>query len=253
MVLTGARGVEPPSAVAPEVIWHDLECGSYTADLALWRELAAAHPNTSILDVGAGTGRVSIDLARLGRAVIALDSDPLLLAELNSRAPGIQTVCADARCFTLEDRGPVELCLAPMQTVQLFAGRDGRIAFLGCVREQLSEGGLAALAIVDTVESFDCRSGGPLPTAERKRVGDVLYSSQATRVQIEDEWIVIERQRTVLTPAGCESEEDVVRLDRVSAAQLSDEAAAMGLRPDGVRRIGATTEHTGCEVVLLRG
>jgi hypothetical protein len=84
-------------------------------------------------------------------------------------------------------------------------------------------------------------------------VGDVLYSSQATRVQIEDEWIVIERQRTVLTPAGCESEEDVVRLDRVSAAQLSDEAAAMGLRPDGVRRIGATTEHTGCEVVLLRG
>ena len=26
------------------VIWHDLECGAYGADLPLWLELAAAHP-----------------------------------------------------------------------------------------------------------------------------------------------------------------------------------------------------------------
>ena len=43
-----------------EVVWHDLECGAYRADLPLWRELAercslgpGPRPH---LDVGAGAG-----------------------------------------------------------------------------------------------------------------------------------------------------------------------------------------------------
>jgi len=34
-------------------IWHDIECGAYTADLPLWEELAGGG---RVLDVGAGTG-----------------------------------------------------------------------------------------------------------------------------------------------------------------------------------------------------
>ena len=67
------------------VIWHDVECGRYDADIALWRELAAA-ADGPILDVGAGTGRVTLDLARRGHDVVALDIDPALLAELERRA-----------------------------------------------------------------------------------------------------------------------------------------------------------------------
>ena len=50
------------------VIWHDLECGGYREDLPLWRALAdrAGGP---VLDVGAGTGRVALDLARAGHEV----------------------------------------------------------------------------------------------------------------------------------------------------------------------------------------
>ena len=47
------------------VIWHDLECGGYAEDLALWRELAMRHGGP-VLDVGAGTGRTAIMLARAG-------------------------------------------------------------------------------------------------------------------------------------------------------------------------------------------
>ena len=54
-------------------IWHDIECGAYTADLPLWEELAAGG---TVLDVGAGTGRVALRLARAGCAVTALDRDP---------------------------------------------------------------------------------------------------------------------------------------------------------------------------------
>ena len=43
---------------ARAVIWHDIENGSYSADLPLWLELAA-EAGGPVLDLGAGTGRVA--------------------------------------------------------------------------------------------------------------------------------------------------------------------------------------------------
>jgi len=62
----------PQDAHVPEVIWHDVECGAYAADLPLWRDLAISHAGP-VLDVGAGTGRVSLHLAGQGHRVVALD------------------------------------------------------------------------------------------------------------------------------------------------------------------------------------
>ena len=52
----------------PGAIWHDVECGAYGADLALWEELATA-AGGPVLDLGCGTGRVVLHLARRGHAV----------------------------------------------------------------------------------------------------------------------------------------------------------------------------------------
>ncbi len=84
------------------VIWHDLECGAYAEDLPLWRSLADEHGDP-VLDVGAGTGRVALDLARHGHRVTALDPEPELIAELERRAAGLDVtgVVADARDFEL--------------------------------------------------------------------------------------------------------------------------------------------------------
>ena len=59
------------------VLWHDIECGGYDVDLPLWRELAEA-TGGPVLDIGAGTGRVSLDLAGHGYDVVALDLEPEL-------------------------------------------------------------------------------------------------------------------------------------------------------------------------------
>ncbi|MDQ6751787.1 MAG: hypothetical protein M3Z33_13685, partial [Actinomycetota bacterium] len=67
-----------------DVRWHDLECGAYSADLPLWLELAAG-AGGPVLDVGAGTGRVALELARAGHVVTALDSDAGLLCALRGR------------------------------------------------------------------------------------------------------------------------------------------------------------------------
>ena len=99
------RVLGPPMTPPRAVVWHDLECGSYRADLPLWRELAEA-AGGPVLDVGAGTGRVALDLARRGHDVTALDLDPGLLAQLAVRGEGlpVRTAQADARDFDLGRR-----------------------------------------------------------------------------------------------------------------------------------------------------
>nr|MDQ6915231.1 class I SAM-dependent methyltransferase [Actinomycetota bacterium] len=96
------------------VVWHDVECGGYDADLPLWRELAAA-ADGPVLEIGAGTGRVALDLARRGYDVVALDRDAELLAALEARAHAadldVATLCADARAFEV-DRS-FALCVVP--------------------------------------------------------------------------------------------------------------------------------------------
>jgi SAM-dependent methyltransferase len=252
----GSAGPEAAGAADHEaVIWHELECGGYRADLPLWRELAAgAGAGAPILDIGAGSGRVALELARAGHAVTALDFDARLLEALAHSVGGLalSTVHADAREFELPYRD-YALCIAPMQTVQLLGGADGRIAFMERAREHLRPGGLLACAILGELEPFDCTDGGPAPTPERARVDGVVYLSQALRVAVGRSTVVIERERTV--DAGAEErapERNVIELDRLSGTRLRREGRAAGLTPLPTRSIAATDRHVGSAVVMLR-
>src|SRR5688500_5488810 len=112
-------------------MWHDVECGRYEADLPLWCSLARAGGGP-VLDVGAGTGRVALRLARAGHAVTGLDRDPLLLSVLGerARAAGVEvaTLVADAADF--ETGGGFGLVAVPMQTIQLLPDAAARAGFL---------------------------------------------------------------------------------------------------------------------------
>jgi SAM-dependent methyltransferase len=250
--------------VVSAVVWHDLECGAYTADLALWRELADGAGAGAVLDVGAGSGRVALDLARAGHRVTALDLDAELLAALGERAAGldVQTVCADARTFAL-GRRDFALCLAPMQTVQLLGGAAGRVQFLARARAHLRPGGVLACAIATEIEPFDCAAGDLGPTPEIARVEGAHYVSRATRVHVRVHSVRIERERSIVAAvapavrakAGAAAqptrERDVVELDRVSAAQLRREGEEAGLTATDIRVIPATEEHTGSVAVMF--
>jgi SAM-dependent methyltransferase len=271
----GAQASAPAALQASAVIWHDLECGSYAADLPLWRELAAsagAGPGTgappasgstppaaaAVLDVGAGSGRVALDLARHGHRVTALDLDAELLGALRERAGGmeLETVSADARTFSLE-RHDFALCIAPMQTIQLLGGATGRLQFLRRARAHLAPGGALACAIVTDIDAFDCYAGDLGPSPEIARVEGSSYISRATRVQIGKRVVRIERERSVLAPASAGAsvrpacDRDVVELDRVRVAQLQREGREAGLATAGTRLIAATEEHTASIAVIF--
>jgi SAM-dependent methyltransferase len=235
------------------VIWHDLECGRYHADLPFWQALANAHPGP-ILDVGAGTGRVSLPLVGDGHVVTALDLDAELLRELKRRAGDrpVTTVIADAREFHL--RTQFGLVLVPMQTIQLLGGPSGRRAFLSRAREHLLPGGRVAVALADQLEEFEVVSGGPGPLADVCELDGVVYSSAPTAVRIEGSGFVLERRRDVVTVGGdLTTEEDRIHLDRLDPDGLEAEARAVGLTPGRRAEIAPTRDYVGSVVVMLDG
>lgn len=231
------------------VIWHDLECGSYAADLGLWRSLAAQQGDP-ILEVGAGTGRVAIDLSKQGHRVTALDFDRELLDELRQRAPGIELELADAREFELGRS--FALCLVPMQTIQLL-GTAGRAAFLDRARRHLHPGGLLAAAIAERLEAYDLENGDLGPVPDMCERDGVVYSSQPTAVREQSGSFVLERRRETVAPDGRRTvARDVIALDRLSPEQLEAEALVAGLTPVGRSIVRATPDYAGSEVVIAR-
>jgi SAM-dependent methyltransferase len=228
-------------------IWHDIECGAYTADLPLWEELAAGG---TVLDVGAGTGRVALRLARAGCTVTALDLDAGLLAVLAARARAegldVPTVVADAAAFELATR--FALVAVPMQTIQLLPDAAARAGFFACARRVLAPGGLVALAIAAELETFE---GDFLPPPDVGESGGARYESQPTAVRAVPGGTRIERLRRVIPPGT--TEQDVIVLAAVTAESLAAEAQAAALRLEEVRSIDPTPDHVGSEVVVLRG
>ncbi len=56
-----------------------------------------------VLDLGAGTGKLTAALARLGADVTAMDPDAGMLAELSSRLPGVRALPGSAEAIPLAD------------------------------------------------------------------------------------------------------------------------------------------------------
>jgi SAM-dependent methyltransferase len=236
---------------SPLVVWHDVECGGYRADLPLWQELAAVEAGP-VLDVGAGTGRVALELARAGHAVTALDRERELLGALAARArrAGVQveTVVADAAGFALDRR--FGLVVVPMQTIQLLPERAG---FLASARRALAQGGLLALAITAALEGFGDLPGEQLPQPDVGATAGWRFASQPTAVRALPQATRIERVRRAFAPdGGVTVEDDAIELAHVTVEQLEAEGRAAGLAPEPARAIAATPEHVGAEVVLLR-
>jgi SAM-dependent methyltransferase len=248
-----------------EVVWHDLECGGYRADLPVWRDLAR-ETGGPLLDVGAGTGRVALALAGEGLLVTAVEREQQLLDALHDRAAGlaIDGVCGDARTLALERRD-YALCVMPMQTIQLLGGSSGRSAFLRAAAANVRSGGLIACAILGELEPFDCSLSELGPTPERTIVDGLLYESRALRVAESRTHVVIERERRIVRASSAEAsartaasdaeisrERDTIELDRVELSTIEREARAAGLTPRQPLSIAATDEHVGSVVAVLR-
>ncbi|HEX6116741.1 MAG TPA: class I SAM-dependent methyltransferase [Solirubrobacterales bacterium] len=248
-------------AVREEAVWHDVECGAYGADLGLWTELASiaawgGERRAEVLEIGCGTGRVALHLARRGHCVTGVDLDPVLIEALAERARAaglaVDAVATDARELDLDRR--FGLVAAPMQVIQLL-GEPGRARALAGIAAHLAPGGLAAFAILDgPAEPWRASPGAAAPAPDvRERDGGVC-SSLPLAIEPEGGVIAVRRLRQIVSPAGQLSEaEDVVRLHELAPGQLERQGEAAGLRPRERRRIAPTDDHLGSVVVVFEG
>jgi 23S rRNA (adenine-N6)-dimethyltransferase len=64
---------------------------------------ACVRPGDLVLDLGAGSGRLTAELARAGARVVAVELDPDLATRLQGRWVRVEAICADAANVELPD------------------------------------------------------------------------------------------------------------------------------------------------------
>jgi len=245
-VTTGSKRAESV------VIWHDVECGGYDGDLDLWRELSAGCVGP-ILDLGCGTGRVALDLARRGHRVQGLDLDPALVAAFNERAAAAGLPAAaeagDAREFDLGEE--FEMVLAPMQFLQVLGGAGERIACLRSARRNLRRGGRVAAAIVDGMPP-ELIEEAPPPLPDTRGIEGWVYSSLPLDATLDEDTIVVRRLRQTVSPRGSLDDElDEIPLRLLDVETVEAEAREAGLAPVSRHRVLPTDSHVGSVAVVL--
>lgn len=133
---------------------YDYEYRRRRADISFYRELARRLPaGAPILDLGCGTGRLTIPLARDGHPVVALDQAPAMLDRLRQRAAAapaavagrIEPVAGDLRTFDVGRR--FGLIIAAFNVVEHLYTRVELAAFLARVAAHLEPTGTLAFDV----------------------------------------------------------------------------------------------------------
>jgi SAM-dependent methyltransferase len=248
-------GSEQRAPVPDGVAWHDAECGAYGADLSLWEELTAPEGGP-VLELGAGTGRVAIHLARAGREVIAVERNPELAAELDHRARDARVdpvvIAADIRELRAEAlaRPPAQV-IAPMHVVQT-VDREERRQLIEASARLLGPGGVLALAVLDEAHLVSLADGEPVLYPDIREIDGWVFSSEPLWVQLTEATITARRLRRRVAPDGelDTSVHDVV-LFRTRPDELTGIGAELGLRPRQHRRIETSGVESDSIVVVL--
>jgi SAM-dependent methyltransferase len=135
---------------------YDYEYRRRRADVSFYRELARRRGAGRILELGAGSGRVTVPLARDGRAVVALDQSAAMLGKLGDRiarlpaavAARITPVRGDLRTFTLGPRaGRFPLVIAAFNVLEHLYTRGEVAACLQRIAAHLAPGGAFAFDV----------------------------------------------------------------------------------------------------------
>jgi len=146
--------------------YYDLENADFTEDLDYWLDLAEEHGDP-LLELGCGTGRVLLNLARRGHAITGLDNSPEMLARLQAKlaaasgqhlAAAPQIVQASLDDFELPQR--FRLALMPFNTFMHLLTTEAQIAALQRIRRHLAPGGALALDMPNPGEAYAAQEQG---------------------------------------------------------------------------------------------
>lgn len=143
--------------------YYDLENADFTEDLEFWLELADEYGDP-VLELGCGTGRVLLNLARRGHAVTGVDNAPEMLARLEAKlntashrhlaqAPVLLQAGMDA----FEAPQSFRLAIMPFNTFMHLLTPEAQLATLTHLRGRLASGAALALDLTNPGEAYSAQ------------------------------------------------------------------------------------------------
>jgi SAM-dependent methyltransferase len=145
--------------------YYDSEHHDKDEDLDLYRELVAEH-GAPVLIIGAGTGRIMLDLAARGHAVTGIEIDePMLeraLRKGDSAPPAVQKrltfIHADALKLALD--GQFSTVIIPYNTLMHFHTREAHLGLLERCRAWTAAGGALVIDLPNAGDAFGAQDTG---------------------------------------------------------------------------------------------
>jgi SAM-dependent methyltransferase len=153
----------------PIAAFYDLEHDDFDEDIAFYRQLLAEGP---IFEVGTGTGRVAVPLARDGLEVWGIDQSPAMLRRARSRGAGISTlrlVEGDVRTLRLERR--FKAALFTLNAIWHFSDAESQLQSLRSVAAHAESGGLIVVDTSNPHSMDDHGANGLIRLRHRYRSG----------------------------------------------------------------------------------
>lgn len=139
--------------------YYDLENAEFTEDLEFWLELADDHGDP-VLELGCGTGRVLLHLARRGHAVTGVDNSPEMLARLREKLkPAARhlpkpPVVIEDNLAHFRTEALCQIALMPFNTFMHLLTPEAQTATLRNIRRHVVEGAPLVLDLVNPVEAY---------------------------------------------------------------------------------------------------
>ncbi len=165
-------------------ILYDAHHSRHLEDLEFWKDIATQR-GSPILELGCGTGRVLITLARAGHTVFGVDRNPAMLRVLKERlnpiiSSMVHIVLSDLTAYRLAER--FSLILLPCNTYSTLTRVERRKSLL-LVHRHLAPEGLFALSIPNPVMLSE------VPIRSDPEVEEVFQDPESgDPVQVSSEW-----------------------------------------------------------------
>ena len=152
------KGHEGWDDYAPYYDWENRQTVG-RRDVAFWQRLAAP-ARGPILELGCGTGRVAIPLARTGARIVGIDRSESMLSRARTRVQrarlnsGVQLIRGDIRHLPFPDKS-FRLVMAPYGILQSLLDEDLLRATLKDVTRVLTRNGLFGMELVADLPAWD--------------------------------------------------------------------------------------------------
>lgn len=213
-------------------------------DLAFYEELAG-RTGGPVLDIGCGTGRVAIQLARSGHEVTGVDlSAPMLAQAKRHRADLPSEVAArldfvQADMISLDLGRSFALIITPFRVFQFLLTPGAQRQTLIAFREHLAPGGLLVLDLFDPRLDFVVPTSAPI----NSRRAEVRHPVSGNRVEFEVTARTLEPEHQLLRETW------TTRELGANGEVLREEADVLTLRWSLRSELRHLFELTGFEVV----